>query len=113
MKRGLTCIGTVKFNRRGVPAEIRTLKGRQENSTVVWWERHNPKITLTSYVVNTKSKVKKNVVVLATKPLILGVTKDDGKMKPAVIKEYDYSKGGTDIVDQRSASYTTSTKSPR
>ena len=113
MKRGLTCIGTVKFNRRGVPKEIRAIKGREENSTVVWWEKEKQKMTLTSYVVNTKSKGKKNVVVLSTKPVLLGLTKDDGKKKPAVIKEYDFSKGGTDIVDQRSASYTTSTKSPR
>ena len=112
-KRGLTCIGTVKFNRRGVPKEIRELKGRKENSSIIWYEKNKNKMTLTSYVVNTKSKGKKNVVVLSTKPLLLGVTKDDGKAKPAIIKEYDFTKGGTDIVDQRSASYTTSTKSPR
>lgn len=35
------------------------------------------------------------------KKTILGVTKDDGKNKPAVFKLFDFAKGGTDIVDQR------------
>ena len=30
---------------------------------------------------------------------LLGVTKDDDKVKPAIPKLYDYTKGGTDIVD--------------
>ena len=34
---------------------------------------------LISYVVTTKSKGKKNVLVLATHPLLLGETKDDEK----------------------------------
>ena len=44
---------------------------------------------------------------------ILGVTKDDGLKKPAIYKFYDFTKGGTDIVDQRSDKYTTSTKNRR
>ena len=43
----------------------------------------------------------------------LGVTKDDGKQKPAAIKVYDFTKAGTDIVDQRIDIYTCSTKSRR
>ena len=37
---------------------------------------------------------------LSTLNPILGLTKDDGKCKPAIIKFYDFTKGGTDIVDQ-------------
>ena len=33
---------------------------------------------------------------------MLRVTKDDGKEKPALYKLYDFTKGGTDIVDQKS-----------
>ena len=29
-----------------------------------------------------------------------GITKDDGKSKPVIMKFYDFTKGGTDIVDQ-------------
>ena len=37
---------------------------------------------------------------LSTLNPILGLTKDDGKCKPAIIKFYDFTKGGTYIVDQ-------------
>ena len=57
-------------------------------------------LNVTSYVVKTKSSGKSNVLVLSTRNPILGLTKDDGKSKPAIIKFYDFTKGGTDIVDQ-------------
>ena len=38
-------------------------------------------------------------------------TKDDGKYKPVIIKVYDLTKIGTDIVNQRNANITTKTKS--
>jgi hypothetical protein len=53
----------------------------------------------------------KNVIVLSTFLPVLGVTRDDGKSKPAMLKLYDFTKGGTDIVDQRMGSYSTNTKS--
>ena len=53
-------------------------------------------MVLHSYVVRTKSKGDKNVLVLGTFDPILGVTKDN-KKKPAIIKFYDFTKGGTDI----------------
>ena len=43
-------------------------------------------------------------------PPLLGTTKDDGKHKTAILKFYNSSKGGTDIVDQRFGSYTVNTK---
>ena len=42
---------------------------------------------------------------------ILDVTKDDGKEKPAIYKFYDFSKGGTDVVDQRIGFYSCKAKS--
>ena len=53
-----------------------------------------------SYAVRTKSKGKKNVLVLSTMRPLPGATRDDGYHKPAIIKLYDFTKGGTDIVDQ-------------
>ena len=92
--------------------------GGGENSTIVWHEMQQGrqgKLSLISYVVNTKSKGKKNILVLCSVPNLatLGVTSDDGHVKPAAIKVYDFSKGGTDIVDQRVDGYTTATKSKR
>lgn len=43
----------------------------------------------------------------------MGVTKDDNVRKPAIYKLYDYTKGGTDVIDQRIHFYTVHTKSRR
>ena len=43
---------------------------------------------------------------LSTAPPILGIPKDDGKTKLGIYKVYDFTKGGTDIVDQRMGFYT-------
>ena len=42
---------------------------------------------------------------------ILGVTKDDQKFKLQMYKLYDFTKGGTDIIDQKMGTYTTKSKS--
>ena len=34
-------------------------------------------------------------------PPLLATTKDDNKSKPAIYKLYDFSKGETDIIDQK------------
>ena len=68
-------------------------------------------LNVISYVVNTKSSGKRNVLVLSTLNPILGLTKDDGKSKPAIIKLYDFAKGGTDIVDQIMGKHTDKPKS--
>ena len=48
---------------------------------------------------------------LSTAPPILGITKDDGKSKLGIYKVYDFTKGGTDIIDQRMGFYTCKPKS--
>ena len=73
--------------------------------------QHNPNVS--SYVVNIKSSGKRNVLVLSTLNPILGLTKDDGKCKPAIIKFYDFTKGGTDIVDQIMGKHTVKPKSSK
>ena len=47
---------------------------------------------------------------LTTLRPLKGMTKDDQKDKPAIYKLYDFSKGGTDIVDQLNDFYSTRTK---
>ena len=41
---------------------------------------------------------------------LLGVTMDENKVKQALYKLYDFTKGGTDIVDQRMGFYTSKVK---
>lgn len=63
-----------------------------------------------SYVVKT-STGKKNVLMLTTTEPILGITRDDKRDKLGTYKLYDFTKGGTDIVDQRMGFLTCKTKS--
>ena len=50
---------------------------------------------------------------LSTIEPLLGTTIDDDKCKPAIIKFYDFTKAGTDIIDQKMGYYTAETKSRR
>ena len=61
----------------------------------------------------TKSKGKKNVVVLSNSRPLHAKTIDDGKEKLQIIKFYGFIKGGMDIVDQLNDYYTTRSKSCR
>ena len=71
------------------------------------------KIVLCQYrhTLSKHLKVKKNVIFLSTAPPILGITKDHGKSKLGIYKLYDFTKGGTDIIDQRIGFYTCKLKS--
>jgi hypothetical protein len=93
----MTCTGTLASNRKGLPAEFKTLEGREEGDYMVLFEKEGKK-SLHSWVCNTKSG-KKNVMLLTTTVPILGKTRDDGKGKPAIISRYDKEMGGTDRVD--------------
>ena len=54
-------------------------------------------------------------VIMATTDSVKGVTLDDKAKKPALLKLYDYTKSGTDIMDQRMArrKYSSKAKSNR
>ena len=107
----ITMVGTMMANRKGIPPAFKSTEGRSEFSYKVLWNTAEKNMSLHSYVVRTKSTGPRNVLLLTTMKPILGVTKDDGKKKPAICKLYDYTKGGTDIVDQRAQTYTCKVKS--
>ena len=50
---------------------------------------------------------------LSTAPPLLATTKDDNKSKLGIYKLYDFSKGGTDIIDQTMGFYSCKLKSKR
>ena len=112
LQKRMTCIGTMQQNRVGIPEGLKKTNDRELLSTRQLWEKTKSDLVLTSYVVSS-SKGKKNVLVLSTTKPLQGVTRDDGCRKPAVIKLYDFTKGGTDNVDQRIAMYSTRTKSAK
>ena len=55
-----------------------------------------------NYTIKTKSKGKKNFVVLSTSRPLHSTTIDAGKEKPQIIKFYDFTKGGTDVPPDQS-----------
>ena len=66
-------------NRKGVPDELKKNRNPELLSSEIYWDENSP-LSISSYVVKT-SKVKKNVILLSTTPPILGITKDDGKIR--------------------------------
>ena len=96
-------------NRKGIPKKIKQVGERDLNSYEVYWEQRG-KLVMNVYVINTKSTGKRNVLLLSTIQPILGTVKDETKSKPAI---YYFTKGGTDIVDQRFSFYSCKAKSRR
>ena len=112
LEKKMTVVGTIKTNRKGV-GYLKKMDGRESQTTEIYWEKEKGAMNMTSYVNNTKSSGKRNVLVLATANPILGVMKDDGKSKPAIIKFYDYTKGARDIVYQKMVKYSVKPKSSK
>ena len=86
-------LGTMRHNRKGIPAELKDVKGREIFSTETYFETKDHYLSLTSYVTKTKSKGAKNVIWASTNKLIMGTEKEGDKHKPAVGKLYDHTKG--------------------
>ena len=91
-------MGTIQSNRVGLPKEVVQAKNRENLSYEIFWDEANGGImNLHSYVVITKSKGKKNVLLLSTVETILRTTKGYKANLPASIQLYNFTKGGTDI----------------
>lgn len=54
---------------------------------------------------------KMDVLALASTPPLLGTPIDGNKNKPVLLKLYDFTKGGTDIVDQIIGAYSVDSRS--
>ena len=99
--------------RHGIPDELKKPNEMEEFSTICHFEAENGELCQMSYTVKSKSKGKENVLMLTTLRPLNGKAKDDGKQKPALLKLYDFTKGGTDIVDHLIDYYTTRAASRR
>ena len=104
--RKITCVGTLNHNHQGIPTGLKNTPEREEFSVTCHYESVKTDPCLLSYTVKTKSSGKKNVLLLSTIRPLNGITRDDNKRKPGIYKFYDFTKGGTDIVDQLSDYYT-------
>ena len=112
LQQNITMISTIMTNRKGV-GSIELLDSREDLSSKVYWGKEKGKLSITSYVVNKKCAGKRNILILSAMPPLIGVTKDDGKKNPATIKLYDFTKVGTDIIDQRMLAYIVKPKSSK
>lgn len=110
LNRGLTVVGTLRQDRKGIPDGIKTTDGR-ENLSTMYAYCEDIKSLLVSYVVE-KKKGKKNVLVLTSMHKDVSVTQDQ-RLKPNVISFYDHTKGGVDVMDQIAGVYTTRCKTHR
>ena len=120
----ITIVGTWMSNKKGYPKALKDTPEGEFFSSSLWYQieddeptlppsRQN-QIRLAAYVIKkstSSGKKKKHIVIMTTTKPLRGVTIDDKKTKPAIFKTYDFSKGGTDIVDQRMGSkYSTKAK---
>lgn len=112
----MTAIGTLQSNKRGLPAHFKAVTGRPVGDYIVLYEVGGKK-SLHSWIASTKGgKKNKNVMALTTMDPLLGVTQDEVRNnppKPAMLKIYDFSMGGTDRVDQIMSFMSTRGKSKR
>ena len=112
LESNITTVGTLQANRKVIPEEVKHVGSRDSNSYEVFSDKSG-KLILNSYIVNTKSSEKRNVLLLSTMHPILGTVKDNLRLKPSIYKLYDYTKRGTDIIDQRMNFYSSKAKSRR
>ena len=102
--KNITYIGTNQMNRKGLLTELKEKEGREENSLISCREQGRP-VILNSYVVKTKSSGMRNVLLVTTTEPAHYVANDE-KTKPYIYKIYDFTKGDSDIPEQRMGSLT-------
>ena len=110
LEKKITIVGKVRLDRKGIPKEIKSFKKREETSILHVFD-NDEKILPVSYIGKKKSG-KRNVVVLSTLHDEVRVTKDE-RRKLDIQKLHDHTKGGIDVVDLTSTSYTTRIKNKR
>ena len=81
----ITCIGTIQTNRKGLPKEIKEIKGREKNCWTAYKEEGGY-VHLNSCVVKTKSMGMRNVLLLDTTEAAHYITNDEKKKQYTHIK---------------------------
>ena len=85
------------------------MKSRSPYSTKIFTHAEHRQISILSYI-GKKKEEPQDVLLLTTHPNpIYGVTKDDGKTKPALLKLYDFIKPGVCVVDNQKDNLTVKT----
>ena len=82
ISHNITFEGILQSNRRHIPIELKNVAEKERFSCQCFWESSENTLVLHSFVFPTKSSGRRNVLLLSTVELILGVTIDDGKKTP-------------------------------
>ena len=85
LNRNMTAVGTIRGNKKCIPNEIKDTSNRSTPSCIFLYDETDEKLNLHSYVVSTKSKGKKNALLLSSMPAIKGTTRDENKEKTAIM----------------------------
>ena len=86
LKNEITIVNMLVTNWIGLPDDLKNAKQRSEFESTIHWEKTEGDLSLCKYTTKSKSKGKKKVLVLSTITPLMGITRDDGKQKPAIIK---------------------------
>ena len=79
LTRNITSVGMLVSNCGGLPDEVKDANNRNEFESSMHWEQEEGNLALCVYITKSKSKRKKNVLVLSTMQPMMGITLDDGK----------------------------------
>lgn len=104
LQRGLTCIGTLKKNKREIPKEFLPNKEKDVGTTVYGFTRD---ITLLSYTT------KRNKAVILASSQHHHRHNDPVSGKPQIIADYNSTKGGVDALDEKCAKFSSSRRTQR
>ena len=107
LKIGLTLLGTMRSNRRELPAFIKDKNDMQQYSSKFVFDHEN-KITVAAYC----PKRHRQVILLSSSHTNKDVCNDQ-KQKPMLILDYNVGKGGVDRMDQAVESFTCRRKTVR
>lgn len=103
----ITIVGTMRKDKRQIPAEFKICKGRETHSSIFGFQQD---ATLVSYV----TKKGKCVILLSTMHNDDAIDKETGDAKkPEIITFYNQTKGAVDVVDEMAANYSTARKTNR
>lgn len=100
----LTMVGTIRKNKREIPAEMLATKNRDPGSSKFCFDKEK---VLVSYT----PKKNKNVLLLSTMHQGCSVSKTSGK--PEIIETYNQTKGAVDTLDQMCSIMSSSRKTKR
>ena len=100
----ITLVGTLKKNKREIPAEFLPNKQKQISSSMFGFQKHSTLVSFTP-------KKNKSVVLLSTMHRDAKV--DAETKKPEIIQFYNSTKGGVDTVDQLCGNYSVSRRTRR